>query len=130
MAPRASWFVSLFRLVPLCPSFGGPGGVGGWAAAGFPGWWWGGGGGVWDNTPRRMENCVVKLDRYLAVCSGQAQTPKVLVVTYTHTREVSKPKLRRKPGGIDADKAGGISGKGGRRADKVGEASVNIAGGK
>ena len=23
-----------------------------------------------DNTPRRMENCVVKLDRYLAVCSG------------------------------------------------------------
>lgn len=45
-----------------------------------------------DNTPRRMENCVVKLDRYLAVCSGQAQTPKVLVVTYTYTREVSKPK--------------------------------------
>lgn len=45
-----------------------------------------------DNTPRRMENCVVKLDRYLAVCSGQAQTPKVLAVTYTYTREVSKPK--------------------------------------
>ena len=44
------------------------------------------------NTPRRMENCVVKLDRYLAVCSGQAQTPKVLAVTYTYTREVSKPK--------------------------------------
>ena len=45
-----------------------------------------------DNTPRRMENCVVKLDRYLAVCSGQAQTPKVLAVTYTYTREVSRPK--------------------------------------
>ena len=45
-----------------------------------------------DSTPRRMENCVVKLDRYLAVCSGQAQTPKVLAVTYTYTREVSKPK--------------------------------------
>ena len=45
-----------------------------------------------DNTPRRMENCVVKLDRYLAVCSGQAQTPKVLAVTYTYPREVSKPK--------------------------------------
>ena len=45
-----------------------------------------------DNTPRRMGNCVVKLDRYLAVCSGQAQTPKVLAVTYTYTREVSKPK--------------------------------------
>ena len=45
-----------------------------------------------DNTPRRMENCVVKLDRYLAICSGQAQTPKVLAVTYTYTREVSKPK--------------------------------------
>lgn len=45
-----------------------------------------------DNTPRRMENCVVKLDRYLAVCSGQAQTPKVLAVTYTYTQEVSKPK--------------------------------------
>ena len=87
-----------------------------------------------DNTPRRMENCVVKLDRYLAVCSGQAQTPKVLAVTYTYTREVSKPK----PGGIGADKAGGSSGKGGNadkaggisgkggRADKVGEASVNI----
>lgn len=45
-----------------------------------------------DNTPRRMENCVVKLDRYLAVCSGQAQTPKVLAVTYTYTWEVSKPK--------------------------------------
>ena len=45
-----------------------------------------------DNTPRRMESCVVKLDRYLAVCSGQAQTPKVLAVTYTYTREVSKPK--------------------------------------
>ena len=44
------------------------------------------------STPRRMENCVVKLDRYLAVCSGQAQTPKVLAVTYTYTREVSKPK--------------------------------------
>ena len=45
-----------------------------------------------DSTPRRMENCVVKLDHYLAVCSGQAQTPKVLAVTYTYTREVSKPK--------------------------------------
>ena len=45
-----------------------------------------------DNTPRRMENCVVKLDRYLAICSGQAQTPKVLAVTYTYTREVSRPK--------------------------------------
>ena len=45
-----------------------------------------------DNTPRRMENCVVKLDRYLAVCSGQAQTPKVLAVTYTYTWEVSRPK--------------------------------------
>ena len=45
-----------------------------------------------DSTPRRMENCVVKLDRHLAVCSGQAQTPKVLAVTYTYTREVSKPK--------------------------------------
>ena len=45
-----------------------------------------------DNTPRRMQNCVVKLDRYLAVCSGQAQTPKVLAVTYTYTREVSRPK--------------------------------------
>ena len=44
-----------------------------------------------DNTPRKMEQCTVKLDRYLSICSGQAQTPQVLAVEYTYTREIAKP---------------------------------------
>ncbi len=59
----------------------------------------------------------------------QAQTPKVLAVTYTYTREVSKPKpgvnreeSQTKPEESQAKVEG--------QTNKVGEASVNIAGGK
>ena len=44
-----------------------------------------------DNTPRKMEQCTVKLDHYLSICSGQAQTPQVLAVEYTYTREIANP---------------------------------------
>ena len=72
-----------------------------------------------DNTPRKMEQCTVKLDRYLSICSGQAQTPQVLAVEYTYTREIAKPEPEQPQAGTILPETDSLQ----SEADKVKQAA-------